>query len=171
MSRNNSSPPSDGGQPPALPVPGGRATRHYSPIERAGLMWLAVRDGVSVTADREGVPRSTLTGWLEETGGVGPVQEWLCAETLQSFLRFEQALYAEATRRLEKIPNSEFGLTLRKLIEARAGLLAAQGQSQPPVATAQAMVKLEIVEKDGKVSYIDLGPVPAEEGAGQEEAE
>ncbi len=176
---DRATPPGDD-QPPALPAPGdhagddrlrGRATgrnygltRRYSPIERAGLTWLAIRDGVTATADAHGVPRSTLTTWMEEAGGIGPVQEWLRAETLQSYLKFEQALYAEATRRLEKIPNTEFGLTLRKLIEARTGLLATQGQAEQPVATAQAMVRLEVTKgEDGKVSYIDLGPVPAEE--------
>ena len=174
---DRATPPGDD-QPPALPAPGdrgddesrgrpeGRAIRSYTPVERAGLMWLAVRDGVSATADAHNVPRSTLTTWLEETGGVGPVKEWLCAETLGAFLRFEQDFYTEATRRLQKLPNSEFGMTLRALISARTGILAAQGQDgQPPAAAAaaKATVELHVTEVDGKVSVIDLGTPPEDE--------
>ena len=160
MGDNPATPPGDD-QPPALPVPGGRVTRQYGPVERAGLIWLAVRDGVRATADRYDVPRSTITGWLEETNGAGPVQEWLCTETLRSFLKFEQDFYAEATRRLEKLPNDEFGMTLRKLIEARTGVLAAQSQDgQPAVAAAQATVTLQVTEKDGEISVIELGTPP-----------
>ena len=178
MSRNNSSPPPGDDQPPALPDAGdhageshagraGRATRHYSSIERAGLTWLAIRDGISVTADREGVPRSTLTGWLEQTGGAGPIQEWLCVEALRSFLRFEQDFYAEATRRLEKMPNDEFGMTLRKLVDARALVpaqqAAVQSAGQPALAAANATVELHVTEEDGKVTVTELGPPPEDE--------
>ncbi len=179
MSDNGHETPQDDVPAAALPAgdhagdgrPRGRATgrdygltRRYSPIEKAGLTWLAIRDGVTATADAHDVPRSTLTTWLEEAGGIGPVQEWLRTETLQSFLKFEQALYAEVTHRLPSLPNDELALTVRKLIEARALVpaqaAAAQPDGQPALAAAQATVTLKIEEKDGEVSYIELGTPP-----------
>ena len=146
--------------------PSGRVTRFYSPVERAGLMWLCVKDGVSATAKAHDVPRSTLNTWLEETGGIGAVQEWLTAEALRSFLRFEQSLYAWAIKQVEgdHVSNEQAWVTVRKLIDARAGALAAQGQNgEPAVAKAAAMVTLKVIEKDGEVKVIDLGPPPEDE--------
>ena len=128
-------------------------TRRYSPVERAGLTWLAVRDGVTATADAHNVPRSTLTTWMEEAGGIGPVQEWLRTETAGRLLKFEQSMYDWAIKQVEgdRVNHEQAWVTIRKLIDARTGVLAAQGQDgQPPaVAAAQATVTLKIEEKDG----------------------
>lgn len=175
---DRATPPGDD-QPPALPAPGdrgddesrgrpdeGRAIRSYSPIERAGLKWLAVRDGVSATADAHGVPRSTLTGWLEETGGVGAVQDWLIAETAGRFLAFEQSMYDWAIKQIESdhANHEQAWVTVRKLIDARIGVLAVQPpDGQPAVAAAKATVELHVTEVDGKISVIDLGVPPEDE--------
>ena len=150
--------------------PRGRATgrnyaaaRHYSPDERMALIYQAIRDGVSATSDRNDVPRSTLTTWLEEFGGISAIRAYLQEQVLAEYLRAERAVYQEVERRLPKMPNDELARTFRKLIEARTGMLAAQNQDgQPPaLAAAKATVELRITEEaDGSVKVIDLGPPP-----------
>ena len=133
--------------------------------ERLGLMLLAVKDGVNATADAHAVSRRTLTAWLSDYGGSAPVRAWLQAETLGAFLRYEQALYAELVRRLPDTPNDELGMTIRKMIDARALVPAQHAASvqQPAVAAAQASVTLR-VERDGEdVKVIELGTPPEDE--------
>lgn len=173
------SPPLDGdGQPiPEDYAPAERGgpvgvTEHdYPDPARLGLMLLAVRDGVTETAKRRGVPRRTLQHWLEDYGGVKRVQAWLQAETAGAFLRFEQAIYAAAIRQLEggTINQEELGMTLRKLIDARAILpaqaevTAGQPAGQGAAAAAQANISIRILDDAGHAEVIELPAPPPDQ--------
>ena len=166
MSDNGHTTPQDDGQPPALPAPGGRVTRSYAPAERMAIMMRALRDGVSATARRHDVPRSTVVGWFSDYGGIEEVRERLMAESFSDFVRAEQSVYDAVAKRADELPADELMMTFRKLVEARliptlTGSDTEGGNGQP-VAAAQAKVTLKVIEKDGEVTVIDLGAPPEE---------
>lgn len=139
-------------------IPSKRAARDYSPVEKAGLLWLCIRDGVTATSKAHGVSRSTLTTWLSEAGGIEQVRAWLQEQTLADFLQFERSLYAEATRRVAEMPNDEMGMILRKLIEARAlvpAQSAAAGQDSGVAAGAVAHAAVTVTVKDGDGEIVE----------------
>ena len=155
---NDLLPPAD--QLPSAPNPRlGVSRRDYSPTERAGLKWLAVRDGVLTTSRAYGVPTTTLDGWLSADGGLGQVRGFLEEITLSDYLRAERAIYEAVVARAPSLSVDDLMLTFRKLVESRTGL-AVTAAGQPALAAAQATVTLKVIEKDGEVQVIDLGPAP-----------
>lgn len=155
---NDLQPPAD--QRPSTPNPRiGVPRRDYSPTERAGLKWLAVRDGVLTTSRAYGVPTTTLDGWLSADGGLGQVRGFLEDITLSDYLRAERAIYEAVVARAPSLSVDDLMLTFRKLVESRTGI-AVTTAGQPALAAAKATVELHVTEVDGKVSVIDLGAPP-----------
>ena len=136
-----------------------RITRSYSPTERAGLKWLAVRDGVLTTSRAYGIPTRTLDGWLAADGGLAQVRGFLEDITLSDYLRAERAVYEAVAARAPSLSVDDLMLTFRKLVESRTGI-AVTAAGQPALAAAKATVELRVSREDGEVKVIDLGPPP-----------
>ena len=156
--------PQDRGDGNPRDQPASRITKSYTPAERLALMMCALRDGLSETARRREVPRGTIASWFTEYGGIEAVRKRLMAEAFSDFVLAEKSIYDAVVHRADELPADELMVTFRKLVEARliptlTGSDTEGGNGQP-VAAAQATVMLEITEKDGKVSVIDLGPPP-----------
>lgn len=168
-------PPQPEGPQPTRDRPRPPQTEHGAPgphdsAAKLGLMMMAVRDGVSATADAHRVPRRTLQGWLSQFGGLARVHAWLHAETLGSFMRAEQSIYQAIRDRLASgnVNNTELWQTYRRLIEARAIVPATQEANAQPVAAgaqAQATVTVKILDETGKAEVIDVPAPPADEEA------
>jgi len=105
----------------------GAGMGHIPRHARLGIMFVALQEGVPVTAARFGVPEATVYNWFKEEGGIQLIRDYVTASASVAFQRVIQSTCDELIKRMHQAKSEELFLSFRKMLEVgeKAGLVRA----------------------------------------------